>query len=168
MKINRIDEGLIIKDNPIGFWFFYSCFILGGSIALFLSIAAGPDALTTLFGSAIGIGNIAGGIFMIKREPASIVEVDCNRCELRIKRWWIGGYNKNIYPLNNLSSAEVETNEHTEGGLVYRPRFHFKTIGFVPVSLFWYQTENESKSVVEAIQNILRGYLESPLINKHK
>jgi hypothetical protein len=34
----REGNRLIIRDQPIGFWLFYSLFIAGGSIALILSL----------------------------------------------------------------------------------------------------------------------------------
>jgi hypothetical protein len=55
---------------------FYSFFVAGGLMALVLSLSAAPEWMTTLIGSVIGLGNIAGGLYMIKREPASIVEID--------------------------------------------------------------------------------------------
>jgi hypothetical protein len=39
---------LIIKDQPLGFWLFYSFFVAGGSIALVLSLTAAPDSMTAL------------------------------------------------------------------------------------------------------------------------
>ena len=72
MKARLEGNRLVIIDQPFGFWLFYSFFIVGGSIALILSLTASPNAATTLIGSVIGFGNIAGGLYMIKREPASI------------------------------------------------------------------------------------------------
>ena len=39
---------LIIRDQPFGFWLFYSFFVAGGSIALVLSLTAAPDSMTAL------------------------------------------------------------------------------------------------------------------------
>jgi hypothetical protein len=39
---------LIIRDQPLGFWLFYSFFVAGGSIALVLSLTAAPDSMTAL------------------------------------------------------------------------------------------------------------------------
>jgi phosphate/sulfate permease len=76
MRARLEGNRLIIRDQPFGFWLFYSFFVAGGSIALILSLTAAPDATTSLIGSIIGLGNIAGGLYMIKHEPASIVEID--------------------------------------------------------------------------------------------
>jgi hypothetical protein len=146
---------LIIRDQPLGFWLFYSFFVAGGSIALILSLTASPNATTSLIGSIIGLGNIAGGLYMIKREPASIVEIDKGAGEIRVCRWYPVGKRRKTYPLSALSSAEVEITEHSEGGSVYRPGLCFGPTEFVPVSLFWYQTKEPSEAILKEIQSFL-------------
>jgi len=146
---------LIIRDQPFGFWLFYSFFVAGGSIALILSLTAAPDATTTLIGSVIGFGNIAGGLYMIKREPASIVEIDKASGEIRVCRWYPVGKRRKAYPLSSLSAFEVEITEHSEGGSVYRPQLRFGKDEFVPVSLFWYQTRERSEAILREIQTFL-------------
>jgi hypothetical protein len=51
MKTRLEGNRLIIRDQPFGFWLYYSFFVAGGSIALILSLAAAPDATTSLVGS---------------------------------------------------------------------------------------------------------------------
>ena len=53
MKIEHRDGCLIVKDQPLGFWTFYSFFVVGGIVALVLSLSAAPDWTTTLIGSLI-------------------------------------------------------------------------------------------------------------------
>ena len=155
MKTRLEDNRLIIRDQPFGFWLFYSFFVAGGSIALILSLTAAPDATTSLIGSIIGLGNIAGGHYMIKREPASIVEIDKGAEEIRICRWYPIGKRHKTYPLSALSSSEVEITEHTEGGSVYRPRLCFRKGEYVPVSLFWYQAREPSEAILKEIRTFL-------------
>jgi hypothetical protein len=143
---------LIIRDQPFGFWLFYSFFVAGGSIALILSLTAAPDATTTFIGTAIGLGNIAGGLYMLKREPASVVEIDKAAGEIRVRRWYPIGKRHKTYSLSALSSAEVEITEHSEGGSVYRPRLFFSKAESVPVSLFWYQTREPSEAILKEIR----------------
>jgi len=95
MKTRIEGNRLIIKDQPIGFWLFYSFFVAGGSLVLILSLTTAPDATTSLIGSIIGLGNIAGGLYMIKREPASIVEIDKAAGEIRVRRWYPVGKMQN-------------------------------------------------------------------------
>ena len=152
----RIEENrLVIKDQPFGFWLFYSFFVAGGSIALILSLTSAPDATTTLIGTAIGLGNIAGGLYMIKREPASIVEIDKATAKICVRRWYPVGKRRKTYPLSALSGAEVQITEHSEGGSVYRPRLCFGKAEFVPVSMFWYQTREPSEAILREIQAFL-------------
>jgi hypothetical protein len=146
---------LVIKDQPLGFWLFYSFFVAGGSIALILSLTAAPDATTTLIGTAIGLGNIAGGLYMIKREPASIVEIDKAAGEIRVRRWYPVCKRHKTYPLSALSGVEVDITEHSEGGSVYRPRLSFDEGESVPVSLFWYQTREPSEAILREILTFL-------------
>jgi hypothetical protein len=111
--------------------------------------------MTTLIGSVIGLGNIAGGLYMIKREPASIVEIDKAAGEIRVRRWHPVGKMQIAYPLSILSGVEVEITEHSEGGSVYRPRLCLGTTEFVPVSLFWYQTREPSEAILREIRTFL-------------
>ena len=75
---------------------------------------------------------------MIKREPASIVEIDKVAGQIRVSRWYPVGKRRKTYPLSALSGVEVEITEHSEGGSVYRPLLCFDEGESVPVSLFWY------------------------------
>jgi len=95
MKTRLEGNRLIIRDQPFGFWLFYSFFIAGGLMALVLSLSAAPDTTTAIIGSVIGLGNIAGGLYMIKREPASIVEIDKAAGEIRVRRWYPVGKMQN-------------------------------------------------------------------------
>ncbi len=155
MKTRIEGNRLIIRDQPFCFWLFYSLFVAGGSIALILSLTAGPDATTALIGTVIGLGNITGGLYMIKREPASIVEIDKAAREIRVCRWYPIGKRQNAYPLPALSGVEVEITEHSEGGSVYRPRLCLGSTGLVPVSLFWYQTIEPSEAILREIRTFL-------------
>ena len=124
-------------------------------MALVLSLSAAPDRMTTLVGSLIGIGNIAGGLHMIRREPASIVVFDSGSDEVRVCRWYPIGKREKVYPLSAFSIAEVETTEHADGGSVYRPRLRIGQSDSVPVSMFWYQTMEKSQDVASKIRRFL-------------
>ena len=155
MKTRLDGNRLMFRDQPFGFWLFYSFFVAGGSVALILSLTAAPEATTTLIGSIIGLGNIAGGLYMIKREPASMVEIDKGAGEIRVCRWYPISKRHKTYPLSALSGSEVEITEHSEGGSVYRPRLCFRKAEYVPVSLFWYQTREPSEAILREIQTFL-------------
>jgi hypothetical protein len=155
MKTRLEGNRLIIRDQPFGFWLFYSFFIAGGLMALVLSLSAAPDWTTTIIGSVIGLGNITGGLYMVKREPASIVEIDKASDEVRACRWSPIGKRQKTYPVSALTWVEVEITEHSEGGPVYRPRLCLGKAEFVPVSMFWYQTKEHSEAVVREIQGFL-------------
>ena len=155
MKTRLEGDRLIIRDQPFGFWLFYSFFIAGGLMALVLSLSAAPDTTTAIIGSVIGLGNITGGLYMVKREPASIVEIEKASGEVRVCRWYPFGKRQRAYPVSAITGVEVEISEHSEGGSVYRPRLCFGKAEFVPVSMFWYQTTDQSEAVVREIKNFL-------------
>jgi hypothetical protein len=155
MTIEHMNDRLIVKDQPLAFWTFYAFFIVGGMVALVFSLLDAPDRMMTLVGSLIGIGNIAGGLYMIRREPASIVVFDPGAGEVRVCRWYPIGKRENVYPISALSVAEVETTEHTDGGSVYRPRLRIGQSASVPVSMFWYQTMEKSDHVASEILRFL-------------
>jgi len=143
---------LTISDNPYPFWAFYSLFIFGGIAVLSLSLLESPSPAIAVVGSFIGLGNIAGGLYMIKREPASVVELDSGSNQVLVLRWGVMGRAASSYPLHTLLGAEIETTDHTDGGTVYRPALRFSTSEFVPVSLFWYQTPDSSQVVVANLE----------------
>ena len=99
MKTKREEGRLIIRDQPLVFWMFYSCFVFGGLAALILALAYPPDKTTAFFVSIIGIGNIAGGVYMIRREPASILIFDSETGNLLVRRWNPTGRRDSSYPL---------------------------------------------------------------------
>jgi len=124
-------------------------------MALVLSLSAAPDTTTAIIGSVIGLGNIIGGLYMVKREPASIVEIDKASDEVRVCRWYPIGKRQRAYSVSAITGVEVEISEHSEGGSVYRPRLCFGKDEFVPVSMFWYQTGEPSEAIVREIRCFL-------------
>jgi hypothetical protein len=155
MKTRIEGDRLIIRDQPFGFWLFYSFFIAGGLMALVLSLSAAPDTTTAIIGSVIGIGNITGGLYMVKREPASIVEIEKASGEVRVCRWYPFGKRQRAYAGSAITGVEVEISEHSEGGSVYRPSLCFGKAEFVPVSIFWYQTTDQSEAILREIRTFL-------------
>jgi hypothetical protein len=151
-----VDRCLIISDDPALFWLFYGMFVLGGATALYLSLTQGTGPAMIAAGSVIGLANIAGGLYMIRREPASRVEIDAAAKAIRVTRWGVGGQRTLALPLLEFTAADVESTEHTDGGLVYRPRLRFTASREVPVSLFWYQAAGPSRSVAEQIERFIR------------
>ena len=84
------------------------------------------------------------------------MEIDSGSNRVRGCRWGIAGIRETLYPLEELTGADVETTEHTDGGTVYRPRLRFGGSGYVPVSMFWYQREEASMKIVDEIRESCR------------
>jgi hypothetical protein len=168
MKTRIEGDLLIIRDQPFGFWLFYSFFIAGGLMALVLSLSAAPDTTTAIIGSVIGLGNIIGGLYMVKREPASIVEIEKTSGEVRVCRWYPFGKRQRAYSVSAITGVEVEISEHSEGGSVYRPRLCFGKAEFVPVSMFWYQTTDQSEAILREIRTFLGVDLHQGSVFKQK
>ena len=152
MRIVTAGGRLKIADNPYPFWAFYSLFVLGGMTALTLSLLDRSNLTATLVGFVIGLANVVAALWMMKREPASVVELDRNADRVSVRRWGIMGGARSSYPLRSLVGADVETTEHTDGGTVYRPRLRFANAESIPVSLFWYQTAASSRDVVDSVK----------------
>ena len=92
---------------------------------------------------------------MLQREPASILIFDPESDSLLVRRWHLTGRKDACYPLSGLLSVEVAIKEHTEGGHVYRPSLCLNKSVAIPVSMFWYQTMQESEVVTNEIQSFL-------------
>ena len=152
MRVENGSGRLKISDNPYPMWAFDCMFVLGGITALTLSLRDTSNLTASIVGSVIGLGNIAAGLWMMKREPASVVELDRNADRVSIRRWGLLGRAASAYPLHALLDASVETTEHTDGGPVYRPRLRFSTGESIPVSLFWAQKPNASRDVVAHVK----------------
>jgi len=155
MKTKREEGRLIIRDQPLVFWMFYSCFVVGGLAALMFALANAPDKMTASIVSIIGIGNIAGGVYMIRREPASILIFDSETGNLLVRRWNPTGRRDSSYPLADISSVRIEMTEHSEGGYVYRPNLSLNESVAIPVSMFWYQTKQNSEMIMYEIRDFL-------------
>ena len=164
MRIVSGGSRLTISDNPYPMWAFYSVFVLGGVTALGLSLFESPGPTTTVLGSIIGLGNIAGGLFMMRREPASVVELDHGADQVRVRRWGIIGSAERSYPLHALLGAHVETSTHADGGPVFRPIMRFSTAETVPVSMFWSQKPNTSRDVVAHLERHSRRRAEPQVL----
>lgn len=152
MRVETGSGRLKISDNPYPFWAFCALFVLGGMTALSLSLLDTSNPTASIVGSVIGLANIAAALWMMKREPASVVELDRGADRVSIRRWGLLGGAVSSYPLHALLGADIETTEHTDGGTVYRPRLRFSTAASVPVSMFWYQKPDASRDVVAHLE----------------
>ena len=152
MRIETGSGRLKISDNPYPFWAFCSMFVLGGTTALTLSLLDRSNPTASIAGIIVGLANIAGPLWMMKREPASVVELDRGYDRVSVRRWGLLGREATTYPLHALLGADIETTEHTDGGTVYRPRLRFSTAASVPVSMFWYQKPDASRDVVAHLE----------------
>ena len=158
MRVENGSGRLKVSDNPYPMWAFDWVFVLGGITALTLSLRDTSNLTTSIVGSVIGLGTIAAGLWMMKREPASVVELDRGADLVSIRRWGLLGRAASSYPLHELLGASVETTEHTDGGPVYRPRLRFANAESVPISMFWAQKPNASRDVVDSVKR----FTESP------
>ena len=152
MRIETGSGRLKISDNPYPMWAFDLVFVLSGVTALTVSLRDTSNSTATIFGIVIGIGNIAAALWMMEREPASVVELDRGSDLVSIRRWGLLGRAASSYPLHELLGASVETTEHTDGGPVYRPRLRFLNGESVPISMFWAQKPNASRDVVDSVK----------------
>ena len=145
-----------MRDNPFGFWIFYGTFVIGGCFVVLMMFSESVSGIRLVFGLAIGVGNILGGLLMLKREPASFVAVDQATDEVRVRRWGLLGRSVERYSLGQVERATVETSEHTDGGTVFRPTLLLNEgCDPVPISRFWYQSDGASRQVTEEINRFL-------------
>ena len=157
MRIEESPGRLVVRDNPALFWGFYSLFLAAGGGSIYLAWTAAPDPTTRWIAGAIGLGNLAGGLYMLRKEPASVVELDRAAGTLRLTRWGLFGRRREELPLAGATGAEIETSEHSDGGAIYRPVIVLASGEKRAVSLFWYQTEWPSAAVAERIGAFLQG-----------
>jgi hypothetical protein len=158
MKTERTADRIVVRDNPFGFWLFYGTFVIGGCLVVLMMFSESVQGIQLVFGMLIGVGNILGGLLMLKREPASFVTVDRSRNEVRVRRWGPLGKSVKHFSLGQIVGARVETSEHVDGGTVFRPSLVLKEgRDAVPVSRFWYQSDEASRRVTDEINAFLSG-----------
>ena len=155
MKIEERPDRLVVRDNPAPFWAFYALFPLTGCLALYLSSVTIEDMVARTIAAGIGLSHIAGGAFMLWKEPGSVVEVDRLAGRLRVTRWGLFGRKVEDRPSDAVTGAEVEVGEHSEGGAIYRPTLVLHSGERAPVSMFWYQQEAPSSQVVARLNTYL-------------
>ena|SRR2546425_8478183 len=153
MTIKRIGEGLEVRDNPLIFWSFYSFFVLGGSVALFMALTLRGSGWQALLAVLIGIGNILGGVYMLRKEPASVICLDVENKTVWVKRWGIFRSSRSSYSLNDCKEARVDVSEHTDGGSVFRPVLVLKDDSTIPISFLWYQSDMASRKVIQDVND---------------
>jgi hypothetical protein len=158
MTIKRTGDLLEVRDNPAGFWLFYSFFVLGGGVAVVMGLTALSSGWQSILVVIIGMGNIFGGAYMLRREPASIVRIDLRSKTLSIKRWGVFGRSQISHPINVAKEARLDVTEHTDGGSVFRPVLWLTDGSSIPISCFWYQSDAVSRNVVQEVSDtIVRG-----------
>lgn len=113
-------------------------------------------ALMTGVGSLIGLGNIVGGLFMLSRDPGSIVEIDRDSQRIIVRRWGLMDRSESVFSLDSWTGADIETGEHGEGGPIYRPRLRFSTSSPVLISLLWRQNRKQIEEIARQVEEFCR------------
>ena len=157
MTIRRTEDFLEVKDNPAVFWLFYSVFVLGGGVVMFMGLTLVNSGWQSILALTIGMGNVLGGAYMLKREPASIFHIDLRSKTLNITRWGVFGRSRVSHPINAAIEARLDVTEHTDGGSVFRPVLWLTDGSSIPISCFWYQSDLVSRKVVQAVNDAIGG-----------
>ena len=116
MTIKRTEDFLEVKDNPTVFWLFYSVFVLGGGVVIFMGLTLVNSGWQSILALTIGMGNVLGGAYMLKREPASIFHIDLRSKTLHVTRWGVFGRSQVSHPIDAAREARLDVTEHTDGG----------------------------------------------------
>ena len=93
---------------------------------------------------------------MMKREPASIVELDRSSNQVLVRRWGIMGRAASSYPLHALLGAEIESTQANGWRPGLPPKVAVLDVGVVPVSMFWYQKRSLSQHVVDQLERFAK------------
>jgi hypothetical protein len=155
MTIKRTGDLLEVRDSPAAFWLFYCFFVLGGGVAVVMGLTALSSGWQSILVVIIGMGNILGGAYMLRREPASIVRIDLRSRTLSIKRWGVFGRSQISHPINVAKEARLDVTEHTDGGSVFRPVLWLTDGSSIPISCFWYQSDVVSRNVVQEVNDTI-------------
>lgn len=157
MRIKRTAHVLEVRDSPALFWLFYSFFVLGGGVAVFMGLTLVNSGWQATLAVAIGIGNILGGAYMLKREPASIFRIDLRSRSFCVRRRGVFGRSEVSRPISAAREARLDVTEHTDGGSVFRPVLWLADGSSVPISCFWYQSDLDSRKVVQEVNDAIGG-----------
>ncbi len=139
----------------MGLWLFYSFFVLGGGVAIIIGLTSRGSGWQSILAVIIGMGNIFGGAYMLKREPASVLHIDLRSKTLSIKRWGVFGRWQVSHPIGVAREARLDVTEHTDGGSVFRPVLWLTDGSSIPISCFWYQSDLGSRAVVQEVNEAI-------------
>lgn len=155
MKITKDGETTLVEDSPFIFWAFYLVFVVGGIAVLYGVFRLSEERTHLVLGVLVGLGNILGGLHMLRKEPASVVKANHHDYSVSVRRWGFFGRSAKNYAAEQIDRAKVEVSEHTDGGNVYRPVFVLADGKSLPISCFWYQSKIRSQIVVEELNMVL-------------
>jgi len=157
MRLHQQRGRLIVRDLPALAWAGHAIFIVGGLLVIALTWAGSSDPSVYSLGLALGLTNILGGLYLMARHPASIVELNPDCGEVRVRRWSPGWKRSHWYSLAALAGVEVEYSERSGGAKRYRPSLRFGGSELVPVSQSWCRGRDACDVVAQRINGYLEG-----------
>ena len=69
MTIKRTEDFLEVKDNPTVFWLFYSVFVLGGGVVMFMGLTLVNSGWQSILALTIGLGTYSAARTCSKGSP---------------------------------------------------------------------------------------------------
>jgi hypothetical protein len=142
MRINRSGGYISIRDRAAPFWALGLFLLAGGimAVALPLGLAANAGDLEgweRLASVGVGIGVSAGALWWLWRSPATRVELDITRRDLRLVRWGLSGRQVRRLSFDELERMEVEEGSDSDGDPVWRPAARLRNGELLLLSELW-------------------------------
>jgi hypothetical protein len=142
VRIKRNDSHISIRDRPAPFWVLGLFLLAGGVIAVAMPLGLATNAedlepWQRLASAAVGVGVAAGALWWLVRSPATQVQLDLSRRQLRIVRSGLLGRQVRRVAFEELGGVEVEQGTDDDGGSVWRPALRLRSGEIVLLSVLW-------------------------------
>ncbi len=162
MRIER-DGGLItIRDRPAPFWALGVFLLAGGLVAIAMPLGVATNAADLepwerLACIGVGVGVATGALWWLARSPATRVQLDLTRRQVRVVRFGLSGRQVRRLSFDELSSVEMEQGSDDDGGRVWRPALRLRSGELVRLSELWSHDEDGTRAGIAAVEQACRA-----------
>jgi hypothetical protein len=142
VRITRHGGHVSIRDQAAPFWALGLFLLAGGALAVAMPLGLatnspdlGPWERVASMG--VGLGVTAGALWWLWRSPATQVELDLTRRQLKVVRFGISGRQMRRIAFDDLERAMVDEGADSDGGAVWRPAVRLRTGELLLLSELW-------------------------------
>jgi hypothetical protein len=156
MRITRSAARLELRDRVAPFRILGALFVLGGGLAVVLSLGWASNVATLepwqrLVSLGIGVVVTASGIWWLGINPATHTAIDRDRRQLQVTRSGIAGRSVRRAGFDDLEAACIEYGHDSDGDAVCRPAVRLRGGELLRLSELWSHDSDAVRESVAAV-----------------